>query len=173
MKSLRGFAKIGRLRWYNSEVKPQVNTNGNVQAEPGVKVFTSEPGNKFMDDDEEELVVVSEETEKLGKDLAAKALGIATLLNVIAGIAFVLWCRYYWEFKSIAEFKVALNSRIMQLKEFLLPTVSTFQESGKDIVNSSGVKEGLKDLISKENTAPVNEVPSILTETFAKLKKKE
>jgi hypothetical protein len=123
-----------KVRFYTNKEAPTPNTQETVEA---LKILTSKP---LPDDDEDEVVPVSEETARLGRSLAFKALGIATLLNLAAAALFVLVMYFVYGFQSIGEFKTSLNSVIANIKGNVSPTVVKIQSSASDVVRDIDVK---------------------------------
>lgn len=141
------FLKNSRL--YNTENKPISNEenkiitnqsnfpqnlqNKNINAQ---KMIFSSPNNITLNEDDEEELEITHEVQQLSNNLAFKALLYATLINIAAAIIFVLVMRYVYNFKTIKEFKEALNLKIQIFKNNVKGPIQNFkQESTETVVN--------------------------------------
>jgi hypothetical protein len=93
---------------------PEKQENSEIKIKPKKK-------NKYDfgdESDEDHWDKADAEMKKKISNLAAKALGIATLINICIAILFVLWVRYYLNYKTIPEFKSEyLQPRITRIRE--------------------------------------------------------
>jgi hypothetical protein len=93
---------------------PEKQENSEIKIKPKKK-------NKYDfgdESDEDHWDKADPDMKKKISNLAAKALGIATLINIFVAILFVLWVRYYLGHKTIPEFKSEyLQPRITRIRE--------------------------------------------------------
>lgn len=161
----RGAKQLRAL--YSVKTEPNSAPKEEKPLEP-LKILLNQKG---VDDDEEEVVEVSEETAKLGRSLAFKALGIATLINIAAAIIFVLVMRYYYGFLTIKEFKASLNEIILKMKANMRPTVNQIQQASSGLVKDIDVKSYLtteEEEPKKQDTEEASKRWELIKDTFKK-----
>ena len=144
MHRVRNFPKrFLRIQRYNTQPNETKTTIPNPRIEEqrkSLKMLFQKPGNAGMEEDEEDIVEVTEENQKLARNIGTHALGYATLINIFAAILFVLWMRFYYGFTTIHEFKVALYKKVYKFKGFVLPYITSVQTLGKEFVDVIDVK---------------------------------
>lgn len=131
----------------------------NVQTQPEKLIFVTQ-NTITLNEDEEEEVVINEENQKLANHLAFKALLYATLINIAAAILFVLVMRYYYDFKTIKEFKTALDSKIQIFKSKVKEPINNFQKEATEEIQTFK-KNNFGDSEIEKNEKTVSKVKGI------------